>query len=132
MVNTPHDPENGLYGNCNQMSLNFLLKRTDVPHFFNSGNNEENQDKYDKWLKDNKLFRITIPFNGTPEKVLELFGWTNENLEYLMIADSGIADHIVVCKGGKIIYDPSDNNKSFVGPTRHDGNTWIEIIVKEI
>ena len=125
-----HDPENGLFGNCNQMCLNFLLKRTDAPHFFNSGNNEQAHKDYDAWLKDNRLFRILIAYNAKPNEVLDTIDIYNPNLKYIMIADSGVADHSVVCQGGKIIYDPAGRIKSFVGPTRYDGNTWVEIIVK--
>ena len=122
-----HDPENGLWGDCDRASVASLLGKAidDVPHFFD----KLQEDDYvgiktafetrSKWLKDNGVTEITIvmKWEKDPESFIRYISEDNVGIPFLLIGESrNHMDHVVICKDGEIIHDPAIDNSGIIGP----------------
>lgn len=129
-----HDPENGKYGDCVRVCLASILdveKCEDVPHFYEDGSSDHDvvQDRIDDWMKGRGLWLCEIPVKAeSPVAALEWIHSIVGDQHYILAGNSRLgAGHFVVCRGAKIVNDPSDNG--IVGP-QDDGYYWLVVVAK--
>ncbi len=138
-----HDPENGVYGDCGRTVIACLLnmKPEEVPHFYD-GVAEGNQEATNtalasmvSWLEAQGFAYSTIPFIGYYLSVSEMLAYAGSVFPigyYILLGMSANShNHVVVCKGDKIIHDPAIDNSGIIGPA-NDGHYWIELIYKTL
>ena len=124
-----HDPENGKWGDCFPTVLACLMNidRKEVPHFFDQGN-EDYSVVYD-WMAERRVRLIKVIFEGDRDTVIESVSYLNPGVRWILSGKSSIgAQHVVICKDGKIEHDPSQINSGIVGPG-DDGFFWVEFLV---
>lgn len=130
-----HDPDNGKYGDCGRTAVACMLELPveDVPHFFDGTmTNSESYAFYRDFLSQNGIELFTLPLKDISfhdlMKTMENF---NKSCTYLLIGKSPRGhNHIVICRGGKIIHDPHPDEGEFVGPCE-DGFWWLEVFSKK-
>lgn len=131
-----HDPDNGVWGDCFRTALACLLDRRpeSVPHF---NDRTDGRDSYkvaelvSEWVRAEGLHLISIQFEGSVpiDMVLASAQVACTGLPFLLSGQSSIgADHVVVCEGGKIVWDPSRIDSGIVGPMSN-GMWLIEWLV---
>ena len=127
-----HDPDNGVYGDCQRTAIACLLDRRpeDVPHFMEDGVLPEVADKrIDDWLTMLNLKMIFVPFQGELADVMDMQARFMPGLHYLLVGKSrtGVG-HVVVCKDRDIVHDPSQNDSGIIGPCEESGMYWIQYL----
>lgn len=129
-----HDPENGIYGDCHRTAIACLLDKQveDVPHF---GEHFMDSDKFNKAVADYLLTQgmrvFTTPYHGeTPlHEMLKAIGHYNPDCYYLLTGQSPRnVNHVVVCRGGRIIHDPHFDGGFITGPAQPDGYYWVDVL----
>ncbi len=133
-----HDPANGQYGDCFRACLSSLLgyeDPLDVPHFFGEYNDDDSElmwESVDQWLYDkHKLKHISIPWQfDSLDKLFEYTTVIVGDLAFMLLGSSPRANHVVICRNGEIIHDPSPLGKPphLIGPAE-DGYWWTEFLV---
>ena len=128
-----HDPDKGVWGDCYRTVLACLLRcdLDEIPNFsdpavykeFASGNFG---GAIDEWLGQRGLRRVTVAFPqvhnyehpvNEVDHITRHFNTTavGKNGYWLLVGRSTRGtNHIVICKAGEIIHDPSDTG--IVGP----------------
>ncbi|MBL4656293.1 MAG: hypothetical protein JKY33_10775 [Bacteroidia bacterium] len=140
-----HDPEQSQWGDCFRTCLACLLdypNPLNVPHFFDfkdRGFSEQEAnnsfDRASEWLLMNhRMHHVIIPW--TFENLTQLLEHTNNafpNVTFMLVGQSKISNHVVICKNGKIIHDPSNSAESpyLFGPC-DDGFWRTEFLVVDI
>ena len=122
-----HDPDNGIYGNCQQLCVAAILELplSEVPHFLADGDaGDEWRIKQDNWFRSRGEAYIVISFAEDPRPFMAL---NNPNIYYILGIKSPIADHSVVALNDKIVYDPNGYYQEEIEPCS-DGYFWVEII----
>ena len=126
-----HDPDNGIYGDCQRAVIASLLdlELSDVPHFGEDNPDAmEFHDRIDAFLNARGLARFTIAMQGDLEQILLSMSVNNERTVYTLAGRSPRGtNHCVVCRGGKIICDPHPDGGAIVAPCS-DGYFWVEAI----
>jgi len=130
-----HDPDNGTYGNCHQACLASLLELPleEVPHFFDKGVFEDTEDglkAQDIWLAAQGYGWVELPCTGDSLKdALNFAAKYGSKGHYILVAESKKGcGHSVVCKGNKIVHDPSYGaTHGIVGPITDEdtGETYF-------
>ena len=145
-----HNPAKGITGDCFRTTLACLLdcdKPEDVPHFMEEMMGEEvsNEGLKQMWLRINDWLsanhgvrHMLLPYDGDLElqEVLDMIGGiADPRIMYMLSGRSKIDNHVVICKGNKIIHDTNPNNKPpyLYGPGINpaDGQKlwWVEFLV---
>lgn len=129
-----NDPENGQRGDCWRTAVACVLdvERDLVPHV-----NEENVDLINGTMKEYlasqgySLMQIPLHETSFPtlEKVLAWMEVLNPDVTYFL---SGLSkrgwNHVVICRGGEVIWDPHPSRDSIEKP---DNGCWhIEAITR--
>lgn len=127
-----HDPKNGAYGDCQRAAIATVLQIPigDVPHFNDGGPPPiEFFDRVNDFLGAKGLVLFSMPFQSCPlDDLLRSMSVNNENVIYMLSGTTprGV-NHVVVCKGGKIIHDPHPSDDLLSGPC-DDGYWWIDVV----
>ena len=128
-----HDPDNGKLGDCHRTALACLLnkKPEEVPHFgefcFDPVKYHEMKQEY---LKTLGLAEFSFPVQGESpvSDVTNSIGSWNTNLLYMLSGKSSRGtNHIVVCRGYKMIHDPHPSNEFICGPC-NDNFYWVSVL----
>lgn len=127
-----HDPENGVLGDCYRTAIACLLdlKPEDVPHIhehLGAMNMQDQQDLMSAWLRGRDLVEITVPCDGALElqTALEVMARWSMGTHYMLTGQSRTGcNHVVICKGAEIVWDPSLNDSGIIGPC-DDGYYWF-------
>lgn len=136
----PHDPENGLYGDCYRTVLACLLDLppVTVPHFA-VGNTYETEfhDRAQAWLGRMGLTQITWPYTGdnSRDDVLASASLHNRGIHFILLGRKGHngADHNVICKDGAVVWDPSlDPIEGGVTHPSSQGWWWVTFIGRRL
>lgn len=129
-----HNPEKRQWGDCHRTAIACVLDLhpSDVPHFNHGGPGAAEVNEHIKrWLLSRGLMSISIAFPGeTPlDDILRSVAVANyeyPDLCYLLGGRSRTGvNHTVVCRGEKIIHDPSQVDAGIIGPTQPDKLYWI-------
>lgn len=115
-----HDPDNNQYGDCIRACVATVmdLDAEDVPHFVHDDPDWETAvGRMNRWLG---MYGLTAFFVGYPpdpiEDVFKSMQDVNSETTYLLFGRTNHGDHVVVCKGGEIIHDPSWIKSPLIGP----------------
>ena len=135
----PYDPKNGMIGDCYRTAIGCLLDMPpqDVPHFIGDVTTyDEETDTCETgdalpaiqaWLRLRGLCVISIGFNCEEvQHVLDVLQSQNTIGWYCLLGgkSSNGTDHVVVCKDGYIVHDPSLTDSGIVGK-ESDGYFWV-------
>jgi hypothetical protein len=131
-----HDPANGVYGDCFRTAVACVLEvpRDEVPHVFHDGCDGPTADeRMNAWLAARGLMQFVIAFDGKDlslEQVLAPINCAVGGMpEYLLYGRSkNGTDHVVVCMGNRVAWDPAIDDSGIVGPC-NDGYWWIVALV---
>lgn len=112
----PHDPENGVIGDCLRCSVAWLTgaELADVPHFI-VDDTQRNLDftwryKMERWLLDRQMALVRIHPALSPECHYLAIGPTVRSKD---ITNT----HCVVMRGDELVYDPHESNTGLLGVT---------------
>lgn len=127
-----HDPENGVLGDCYRTVIACLLdlKPEEVPHVHEhvgALNMQDQQDMMNAWLAARGLVEVVVPCAGDLElqTVLEIMARWSMGTHYMLTGYSRTGcNHVVICKGAEIIWDPSLNDSGIIAPA-DDGYYWF-------
>lgn len=126
-----HQPDKGIYGDCHRTALACLLdmEPEQVPHFgemmFVHGT-EAASEAEELWLNKQGLSQVFVPYSvDTLDNLLLHLASINPRAYYLLggTSKNGVGHTVVGC-GGKLIWDPAQDNSGIVGPMS-DGFFWI-------
>jgi hypothetical protein len=132
---TNHNPDDGIFGDCQRTAIACLLNKfpSEVPNFATpeTWNNGETFDlKIREYLKERGLSWFCLAYDGNPDvdTLLHAIGHLNPDNYYMLCGQStrGI-NHVVVCKGTKIIHDPHPSDSKLSSPC-DDGYWWVYIL----
>lgn len=139
-----HDPENGVLGDCYRTAIACLLdlKPEDVPHVHEHNgalNMGEQASMMNEWLAGRGLVEITVAWNGqtsdgedTLQSLLECMKVWNAGIHFMLTGFSRTGcNHVVICKDGEIVWDPSLTDAGIVGPA-DDGLYWVSYLGAKI
>ena len=130
-----HDPNNGVFGDCHRTAIACVLDMdaADVPHFmgdkaeWDMGNSERAHDRVEEWLNARGMTQISVAFPGSLDldTLLKCVAMNCYGSACLLGGTSkNGCGHTVVCLGGKIVCDPSQDESGVVGPMS-DGHYWV-------
>ena len=119
-----HDPENGQYGDCQRACIASLLELhpSEVPHFFESGNDAEFFKTMNNFLRSLGLFHLqTQPVDFSLEQFM------GSCPRHHMIYGKTVRDtqHAVIGLDGKIVHDPHSSRAGLL----KDGRTFGFLVV---
>lgn len=131
-----HNPDQGIFGDCFRTALGCLLNMPPekVPHFYDGCRPEDDATEQNKavqyWLAQQGYRLVIIPYECSPETLLESQGFNNPDTYWLMSGKSGKHDcnHVVICCGNQVIWDPSRENSGVTGKNK-DGQVWCEYLI---
>ena len=127
-----HDPENGVYGDCFRTAIACLLDVivSSVPHFLHDGNADEGIPRAQEYLKRHGLQLVEIPLDGDLESALAIGLEYLPGLNHLLVGESRTGcNHVVICRDGAIVHDPSQTDAGIVGPT-DTGHFWLGFLAR--
>lgn len=97
----------------------------DVPHFIEEIGSRDVipmhlVERINAWLQERNLDMITIAYpNADLQSLLDYINETQgSDIIYLLAGKSVVDDHVVICRGNKIIWDPSPVNSWIRGPSK--------------
>lgn len=129
-----HDPENGTYGDCFRACVASILELDpdQVPHFCENGETINNNERLDAFLASHRLAMFTQLIDGDPtrEQVLEHVGMLNPSVPYMLCGTDGETDHIVVCKGSRVVNNPAWIPQPIVGPNSQ--GFWVIMVLARL
>lgn len=126
-----HNPEEGVYGDCHRTAIACILdlEPSEVPA---AGPEEFSSDAkfhefFRKWLHTRGLNYFEVAIVGDLMTILSNMELLNPDIYWILGGTSqNGTGHSVVCKGGRIIWDPSQTNSGISGPLH--GVYWIGTI----
>lgn len=131
-----HDPANGEYGDCLRACIASLIDAEmieHVPHFARE-NPEPNAmwQNVRNWLLDEHNASLWFtPFGGDDwQAVATSCNMLNPGMFYMLQGASAGGDHIVICKGDRLIHDPSRMGGGLIGPGSN-GVFMVVLIVSD-
>lgn len=136
MRSIPHDPSNGLYGDCHRACIASLLDLPleEVPHFAHDNpSGEVFWDRQSVFLDSHGLAGVNVAFvEGTTREHLRRYCRTNCPGVYCILGGTSPlgVDHSVVACDGDVVHDPSGHppEEAIVGPCG-DGVYWLTFFV---
>lgn len=129
-----HEPEIGHYGDCDRTSLACILEipRDNVPNWA-----EKYWGDCSTWAAERKAWLKSIGYalasmyykDCSLDELLNYVGHFNSDVYWLLTGCSkNGTNHVVICLGDKIVWDPAIDNSGIVGPT-DEGFFYVEFIV---
>ena len=104
---------------CITDCIRFMTGIASIPHFF------ENNVPTASW----SLLRHDLRKRGLDLGLFEVpdpYDWMAQNnpfMEYMLLCQTAVGNHAVVCKNGVIIHDPSPHKHPVIG--KHSLGIWI-------
>ena len=135
-----HEPDKGIYGDCYRTVMACLLDmdRDEIPHSHEGW--AEFKEANAQWqamrgfLAERGLREVVIPLLGTMpiDDVLACMSNSNPGLHWLLLGTSrsGVS-HVVICRDGEIVWDPSIVDSGITGPAS-DGNWWVSFLGRDL
>jgi hypothetical protein len=130
-----HDPANGIYGDCWRTVIACLLDKPvdTIQHEHKPYDGGEQTAIVRGYLQGLGLDLFTIAYEiktlEDVQSVMDIMQANNPRVYYMMsgMSRTGV-NHVVICKGDKIVHDTSLTNSGIIGP-QDNGQLLIEIIV---
>lgn len=129
-----HQPELGIIGDCWRTAIACLLDKhpSEVPHFCEHDfeNTKAANDNCRAYLATQGLAHIEYAMPGDDlDAVLNSVAAQNPGLLFILGGNSRTGcGHVVICRDGEIVWDPSLTNAGIVGPM-NDGFYWVTWLV---
>lgn len=129
-----HNPEAGSIGDCYRTAIGCLLdlQPCDVPHFFEDQerSNEEGLEEAEKFVNGYgcTIIRIAYKCDEVSDALLAAASWTKGY--YMLVGSSPRAQHVVICEGAEMVWDPSMTDDFLIGPAEH-GYFYMEFLGKK-
>lgn len=128
-----HKPDEGIIGDCYRTCIACLLDLhpSEVPHFYKSIDEDlcEGNKRARLFLQQRKLELFDMAVAGSLEDVLASAGSMNPDCYWMLTGESRTGcNHIVICKGGEIVHDPSLTDSGIIGPTKN-GCFYVSLLV---
>jgi hypothetical protein len=138
-----HDPANGVFGDCLRACIASMmdLPAADVPHFYADG--DKMRPQHEAWaelrrfLYEHGCAFVELPFDARarglePDEFVERIGETYFlDVHWLLLGKSRRGfGHNVVCKGGRIVHDPTYGTPHGIAGPNDDGHYWAGWIVR--
>ena len=128
--------QDGKIGDCHRAVIASLMemKAEEVPHFFDYPTDQPSDNGVaaaNEWLRQYGLVHMEVPATfSTLEDALKWAAAYSLGTHYTLTALSKVGEnHIVICKGAKIVHDPTyGRSHGIVGPAK-DGYWWFEWLV---
>lgn len=127
-----HDPPNA-YGDCVRAAFASILELPagDVPHFFHDNcDGPEASRRMDDFLASRGLisFWQHLPPEMKLAEILHFMHETNPHVYYILWHGTADGHHVVIGRGGEIVFNPAWYSSPIVGPA---GEAWsIQIIAR--
>lgn len=143
-----HDPDAGTYGDCVRACVATLLDldAEAVPHFYHDNpTGAVGMERMREWLATQGLAPFAV---GYPSKalicercdnvlddganlsdILKFMGEHHSGIHYMLYGGTGDGDHVVVCRGGKIVHNPAWYGCSIIEPASV-GHWQIVVLVR--
>lgn len=128
-----HDPENGKYGDCLRACIASLLEldADDVPHFHHDdpGGEEANRRMYE-FLEGRGYVPFWSFFDGgaSLDEILNAMQVHNFDVYYLLYHKTmSEMDHVVICKGGVVDFNPAWYPTTVAGP--NSSGAWGVMVI---
>jgi len=126
------DPENRLYGDCVRACVAAILDMPSetVPHFFHDNcDGETGNARVRDFLRPLGYapFLINLPGSLDCGEILRMMGVMNAETLFMLFGRTDMNDHVVVCKGGKVVNDPSWLAMPLIGPGEH--GFWSVMVI---
>lgn len=130
-----HKPDEGIYGDCARTVIACLLdmEPEEVPHEHREMASGEQFEMHERFLRTRGLARIDIPFACDDlDTILTVGEYRSNGMPYVLAGKSRTGvNHVVICQGNKIIWDPSLTDAGIVGPS-DDGHFWISWLFRPL
>lgn len=128
-----HNPPEA-YGDCLRACIASVLdmEPEQVPHFMD-GNPDAGamMAQLIQWLGERGLAPFTVMLPGEPlDAILEHMGSLNPASTYLLFGGTGDGDHVVVCQGGRIVWNPAWYGGHLVQPA--SGDIWQVMVLGRV
>jgi hypothetical protein len=140
----PHVPSIGKIGDCFRTVLACLLdlEVDEVPHFHLIHWDKTAEKPWIEspafkkhlrnWLTSKGYALIEIPYHseeGTPPDDLmkHLASKDGEDMCYMLSGMSVVTPHVVICRGSKMLWDPSRENVGIIAPL--EGAYWVGYLI---
>lgn len=129
-----HDPEAGTYGDCLRACIASVvgLSSDKVPHFFDDNCDVETANaRVRHWMTTYLYapFWVSFPGDMPLTELQNMMAVLNPDVYYILYCSCGGGDHVVICKGDKIVHNPSWINEPIDGPGSHGVWTILTITV---
>lgn len=130
-----HEPENGKYGDCVRACVASLmeLEPEKVPHFYHDNCDAiEGNRRIASFLDEHGFVPFWTIFDGSLslEELLNNQLQANPTVFYMLYHSNLDGDHVVICRGGKVDFDPSWYPTKITGPNS-SGYWGIMVIAKK-
>lgn len=128
-----HAPEDGKFGDCLRACIASLLnlQAEDVPHFYEDNcDGATGQKRVNDFLASRNLAAFCSGYGGelSREEILFAMRELNPNTHYLLFGSlPNGSDHVVVCKGGEVVHNPSWFPEPLVGP--NSNGFWVVMVL---
>lgn len=128
-----HDPGSGVWGDCMRTVLACMLdmERDLVTHYQGEQSAEEFNARFEAFLAPFGIVRLEVPImSDSVDAALAWGAIRSKGLPYLLSGTSRTGcNHVVICEGDQIVWDPSLNDSGIIGPC-DDGFFWIDWLVR--
>lgn len=126
-----HDPPNS-YGDCLRACIASILDVEDikhVPHFYSDGDDENGVVMLRNYLAYRLLrpFYVAMPSTVSLVDIFTMMAGVNTDVDYLLFCQCGGGDHVVICRNGEMIHNPSWDNAPISGPC--ENGFWIIMVL---
>lgn len=126
------DPDNGSYGDCVRACVASILNMDGdaVPHFFHDNcSGRVGNDRIAAFLRPLGFapFLVNYPGDITRDDILDMMAVMNSNVYYMLFGRTENGDHVVVCKGGKQVHNPSWIGSPLIAAGEH--GFWTVMVI---
>lgn len=130
-----HDPANGTYGDCIRACIATMMEldAEKVPHFKHDDCDGPTLNKRIRtWLEMHNFAPFWLHYDGKDslKDTLAMIGELNTNATYMLYGSIVGGDHVMVCRGDKIVHDPAWFPQTFVGPGSH--GFWSVMLITKL
>lgn len=128
-----HNPERGTYGDCVRACIASMLDIADpdtVPHFYHDGcDGTVGLRRINEYLKPLGLVHFSVNYDGDLAHT-DIMALIDPAVIYMLYGSDGEGDHVVICRGGKVIHNPAWFPRPMAGPGSH--GYWTVAVLARI
>ena len=131
MCRVKHDPEDNKYGDCVRACVATVMDvdADNVPHFYYDNDPEAGLQRMATWLEMRHHAPFFSHYSGELplDAVLNMMNEQNPFAVYILFGATESGQHVVVCRGGKIVHDPAWLPMPIIRPGDH--GVWSVLVI---